>query len=294
MQRSGGNVPFNGFSPGKGFFKIVRWKNLLIIAISQYLTAIFLIGPRAVFKQYLADSNLFFICLGTIMIAAAGYIINDYYDVKIDYINKPKKVIVGTLLKRRVAMFIHSGLNVLGIIAGIIVSLKIGVINLIASVWLWGYSNQLKRMPFIGNLSVALMSGMAIAIIGIHYQPESTVVYVYAVFAFFISLIREIVKDLEDVKGDATFGCKTLPVIWGIRPTKWLVYFLIFLFSLILIRMSWEIGSHTVFIYFAIMSLPAVVFLYRLGIADTSRQFQTLSSYLKFFMLLGILSMVLI
>ena len=228
------------------------------------------------------------------MIAAAGYIINDYYDVKIDYINKPEKVVVGTLLKRRVAMFVHSGLNILGIAIGLLVSLKIGVINLIASVWLWGYSNQLKRMPFIGNLSVALMSGMAIAVIGIHYQPESTTVYMYAVFAFFISLIREIVKDLEDVKGDATFGCKTLPVIWGIRPTKWLVYFLIFLFSLIIIRMSLEIGSRTVFIYFAFMSLPVVVFLHRLGNADTTRQFQTLSSYLKWFMLFGILSMVLI
>ena len=278
----------------KGILKLVRWPNLLIIAVSQYLSAIFLIGPPKYFTQYVSDVNLFLICVGTIMIAAAGYIINDYYDVKIDYINKPDKVVVGNILKRRVVMFIHTGLNVLGLLAGLLVSLKLALINLGASVWLWGYSNQLKRMPFVGNLSVALLSGLAIAIIGIHYKPENTMVYIYAAFAFFISLIREIVKDIEDLKGDATFGCRTLPVIWGIRSTKSLIFFLILLFTLIFILMTKEIESRSIYYYFATMSAPAVAFVYKLWIADTTGHFKLLSKYLKLFMLFGILSMTLV
>ncbi len=278
----------------KGILKLVRWPNLLIIAVSQYLSAIFLVGPPKYFTQYIGDFKLFLVCVGTVMIAAAGYIINDYYDVKIDYINKPDKVVVGNILKRRVAMFVHTGLNVLGLIAGLLVSLNIALINLGASVWLWGYSNQLKRMPFIGNLSVAILSGLAIAIVGIHYRPENTVVYIYAVFAFFISLIREIVKDIEDLKGDATFGCRTLPVIWGIRSTKSLVFVLIFLFTLIFIQMTAEMESSRIYYFFSGLTFPAVIFVYKLWMADTTKHFNQLSSYLKLFMLLGIFSMTLV
>ncbi|GJM28063.1 MAG: prenyltransferase [Cyclobacteriaceae bacterium] len=276
-----------------GVLKLVRWPNLLMIAVSQYLAAIFLLGPAANYGRYLKDLNLLLICVGTVSIAAAGYIINDYYDVKIDYINKPERVIVGNILKRRVAMFIHIGLNLIGLICGALVSLKIASINLLAATWLWGYSNQLKRMPLIGNFSVAILSALAIAIVGIHYGAADNLIYIYAIFAFVVSLIREIVKDLEDLKGDETFGCKTLPVVWGIRPTKSLIFVLMFLFALLLINMLKEIDNNNIYLYFAAMFLPAVYFIYRLWIADTRKHFHQLSTYLKLFMASGILSMIL-
>ena len=278
----------------RGIMKMVRWSNLLIIAFSQYFSAIFLIGPPHSYLDYIYDPQLFFVCVGTVVIAAAGYIINDYYDVKIDYINKPDKVVVGNLLKRRVAMFIHIGLNVMGLCIGLLVSLKVAAINLLAAAWLWGYSNQLKRMPFIGNLSVAFLSSMAIAIIGIHYQPQDNLVYIYAIFAFYVSIIREIIKDIEDVKGDESFGCQTLPVIWGIRTTKNFVFLLIVLFTISMVLMITQIKSEGVYVYFALMSLPALVFVYKLWKADTIKQFRQLSRYLKVFMLLGIISMLLV
>jgi len=264
-----------------------------MIAITQYLAAIFLIGPSSSFKAYLNDINLLLICLGTVLIAAAGYIINDYYDVKIDYINKPERVIVGNLLKRRVAMFIHLGLTLAGLVLGVLVSLKIALINLISATWLWAYSNQLKRMPFVGNFSVAMLSALAIAVVGIHYQTQDLLIYVYALFAFVISLIREIVKDLEDLKGDETFGCKTIPVIWGIRPTKSLIFLLLFLFALLLIDMLQKINNYHIYLYFAAMLVPALFFIYRLWVADTKKHFHQLSTYLKLFMASGILSMIL-
>jgi 4-hydroxybenzoate polyprenyltransferase len=277
-----------------GTLKLVRWPNLLMIAVSQYFGAIFLIGPPENYPEYFRDPKLFLLCLGTISIAAAGYIINDYYDVKIDYINKPERVVVGKVLKRRVAMFIHIGLNVVGVMAAFLVSLKVAVINTLAAIWLWAYSNQLKRMPLIGNLSVALLSGTAIALVEIHYQSGNNVVFIYAVFAFFISLIREIVKDIEDLKGGETFGCRTLPVVWGIRPTKYLVFFFILLFALYLIKALKGIDSHNTYLYFIAMIVPAIWFIYKLWTADTRKQFHLLSNLLKLFMVSGILSMALV
>lgn len=277
-----------------GILKLVRWPNLLMMMISQYLAAIFLIGPASQYLSILRDLDLAFICLGTISVAAAGYIINDYYDVKIDYINKPDRVVVGKLLKRRSAMFIHLGLNALGVVAGALVSLKIAVIDFIAAIWLWGYSNQLKRMPLVGNLSVALLSAMSIAIVEIHYQSGNSLVYIYALFAFFISLIREILKDIEDLKGDQTFGCKTLPVIWGTRNTKYLLFLVIVLFVVCLLQILKGIESQNIYLYFMVMIIPAIIFIYKLWIADTKRQFGQLSSFLKLLMLSGILSMTLV
>jgi len=273
-------------------FKLIRWRNLLIIALSQYMTAIFLVGPATEFLAYLKDVKLLLICIGTILIAAAGYIINDYYDVKIDYVNRPKKVVVDKVLKRRAAMFFHTGLNLAGIAIGLLVSFKIALVNLVAAVWLWAYSNQLKRMPFVGNFSVALLSSLAIAIIGLHYGGSSKIVYFYAIFAFFISLIREIIKDIEDLKGDATFGCKTLPVVWGIRTTKAVVYVLFFLFSIILAYLAYIMDNQVLNYYFILLLFPGIYLFYKLVIADTIKEFRALSSYLKWFMLLGIISMI--
>ena len=175
-----------------------------------------------------------------------------------------------------------------------LVSLKIAAINIVAAIWLWGYSNQLKRMPLVGNLSVALLSGLSIAIIEFHYHSGNNLVYIYTVFAFFISLIREILKDIEDLKGDQTFGCKTLPVVWGIRNTKYLLFALIFLFVICLLQIMKGIQSQNIYLYFMVMLLPAILFIYNLWVADTKKQFHQLSSFLKLFMLSGILSMMLV
>ena len=174
----------------------------------------------------LSDYKLLLISISTVLIAAAGYIINDYYDVKIDFVNKPERVVVDKLLKRRVVMAAHSILNFAGIGIGFLVSFKIALINFLSALLLWLYSNHLKRLPFVGNVAVALLTGAALLVIAIYYQKNMFLVLVYAIFAFSITLIREIIKDIEDVKGDTVFGCRTLPVIWGIRKTKMIIYLL--------------------------------------------------------------------
>lgn len=275
----------------KAFLRLTRIQNLLIIVLSQYLTAIFLVGPSALWWEFLLSPGLFMLSFSTILIAAAGYIINDYYDVKIDYINKPQRVIVGRVLKRRVVMAAHTIFNFLGIGLGFYLMPKLGVINFLSAFWLWLYSNQLKRLPFIGNLSVAFLTGLSICVVAIYYQKNELLVYTYALFAFSLTLVREIIKDMEDLKGDATFGCKTLPIIWGIRRTKIIQYVLLAMFIWLLILMAAEVDRMVLKNFFLLLILPVAYFIIRLVRADSSKEYSFLSLYCKLLMLAGVISM---
>jgi len=275
-----------------GFFKLTRVPNLVIIAITQYLTAIFLIGKDSNWTDYFYDYKLAILCFSTILIASAGYIINDYYDVKIDFVNKPKRVVVDKVLKRRIVMTWHTVLNFLGILLGFFVSYKLAIINFLSAGLLWLYSNQLKRLPFIGNLAVASLTAASIAIVGLYYDKNVSIVYAYALFAFALTLIREIIKDIEDMKGDATFGCKTLPIVLGIRKTKTVIYFLIVIFVGLVFFQSNMLNSGLLTNFFVLMIAPIGYFIYRLIIADTKQEFSYLSSYCKILMIAGVLSMI--
>jgi 4-hydroxybenzoate polyprenyltransferase len=280
------NFSFSGFS------KIMRVPNLFIIILTQYMTAVFLIGAHNSRLYILLDYKLFLLCLSTTLIAAAGYIINDYYDVKIDYINKPEEVIVGKVLKRRVVMVTHTLLNIMGIAIASFLSLKIGLFTFITAFILWLYSNQLKRLPFIGNFIIALVTASALGILTLLYPYGQQAVFIYAAFAFTLTLIREIIKDMEDLKGDANFGCKTLPIIWGVRKTKLFIYLLSILF---IIGASWlgqELNRPAILLYFGILAVPYSFFIYQLIMADTKKEFKYLSTFCKYLMISGILSMI--
>lgn len=277
-----------------GFVRLIRFPNLLIIVLTQYITRIFLVGPRELWVSHIKDPKFFLLSLSTVLVAAAGYIINDYYDVKIDTINKPKRVVVGRMLRRRVAMFAHIILNMLGILIAFSISLKIGAITFISGFLLWLYSNQLKRLPFIGNFVIAFLTAISVMVVFIYAPHNEFLVYTFAFFAFFISLIREIIKDMEDVKGDATFGCQTLPIIWGIRRTKILLYLLIASFLILLFSLSIYLDN-TIVTYFCLFVLIPVVWLtYKLIVADTKKEFAHLSTICKIIMLTGVLSMALV
>lgn len=276
------------------FLKLIRFGNLLILAITQYCVAIFLVGPSDNWLTFVRDWRLFFIVLSTFFIAAAGYIINDYYDIKIDIINKPKRVIVGKLLTRRIAIFSHTVLNVFGILLGLIVSWKIAALNMAVGFHLWLYSNSLKRLPLVGNIAVALLTSLSILIVALYYKKNVDIIIIFSVFAFFISLIREIIKDMEDIKGDHAFGCKTLPLVYGIRKTKNILYVLIGLFLISLLLLARDI-NHNLLLYFVFFILFPLGFLvYKLFISDSSKDFRFLSKLCKVIMLLGVISMIFI
>lgn len=271
------------------FLQLTRFWNLAIIGLAQYFAAYFLIGDYT-----LADWHLFVLSISTILIAAAGYIINDYYDVKIDLINKPERVVVGKKITRRYAILLHTVLSFLGIGLGLLLSWQIGAINFLSAFLLWLYSNQLKRLPFIGNLVVAALTGLSMLLLEVLYKNSSSLIVIYSLFAFFITLVREVVKDIEDLKGDNTFGCKTLPIIWGIRKTKFFLYTLLAFFSIGVLILN-HFYTRLPIIYFLIcLFVPLGWLLVRLVSADTIKEFYQLSQLCKIIMLLGIVSMVFI
>ncbi len=272
-----------------GLLKVTRFWNLLIIGLAQYFTAIFLEHHAS-----LTDWHLFLLSASTIVIAAAGYIINDYYDVKIDLINKPERVVIGKEVNRRFALLFHSLLSLAGVGLGFILNWKIGAINFMSAFLLWWYSNDLKRQPFIGNFVVALLTGLSILLINVLFKVSHPFVIVYSVFAFAITLLREVVKDIEDLKGDNTFGCRTLPIVLGIRKTKAILYILLLAFVVTVFTISYRYLSMSVSYLLLFLIAPSVLLGIVLAKADTKNDFHILSQLCKIIMLLGIGSMVLV
>jgi 4-hydroxybenzoate polyprenyltransferase len=276
------------------FLKLIRMNNLLIIVFTQYMASIFLIGPKENWHLYLLDMRQFLIVFSTVCVAAAGYIINDYFDIKIDLINKPEGVIIGRIIRRRWAILIHQVLNFIGLLIGLFLSWKVFFINIISVVTLWFYSERYKKQAFIGNILVAILTAFSLLILMVYYQKNTLLIAIYALFAFSITLIREVIKDMEDIRGDAKYGCRTLPIIWGFRRTKILLYFYIIIFVLILNMMALSLRNHYLIYLFSGSILPFGWFLYALYKADKKRDFAFLSRVSKIIMIIGILTMVLV
>lgn len=268
------------------FARLTRVWNLVIIALAQYLTAAFLID----FKTVL-DPRLFVLSLSTVLIAAGGYVINDYYDIKIDLINKPERVVIGKSITRRYAILFHTLLSFAGVFLGFLLSWKIAAVNFASATLLWWYSNNLKRQPFIGNFVVALLTGIAIWLVDSLYKTGHMLIITYASFAFFMTLVREIIKDMEDLKGDQTFGCQTLPIVWGMRKTKYFIYGVLAIFLLTVLAINYYYENLPVNYFILFLFLPLMWFLVRLIGADTKKDFTWLADFCKIILLLGIFSM---
>jgi len=229
-----------------------------------------------------------------VIIAAAGYIINDYYDVKIDLINKPERVVIGKDVARRYALLFHSVLSMTGVALGFLLGWKIGVINFFSAFLLWWYSNDLKRQPFIGNFVVALLTALSIFMVNILFHVHQPLITIYSLFAFAMTLVREVVKDAEDLKGDNTFGCKTLPIIWGFRKTKFFLYFLLLIFFISVIEINQLFAQLPMYYFFTFLFVPLGLLVVWLVRAETTKDFHRVSQWCKVIMLLGISSMIFI
>ncbi len=217
------------------FLKLVRWPNLVFIALSQILFYFCIYFPLyQVHQEYM----LFWLIIASVFIAAAGYIINDYFDLNIDLVNKPERNVLNTVINRRWAILLHILLSFAGIVAtALAVSFAkwyLIIANIVCVILLWFYSTSFKRQLLIGNVVISLLTAWTILILFFAQVPFTSafnsnneltskffrVSFLYAGFAFVISLIREAIKDIEDRKGDEHYGCNTLPIYAGIRATK--------------------------------------------------------------------------
>lgn len=288
-------------------FRLIRLPNLLIIALTLYFTKYFLIRPMIEIsgaEVLFSKLDFFLFNLSIIFIAAAGYIINDYFDTKIDFINKPEKIIIDKKINRKHAIVWHVILSTLGILLGIYSAIRVGfpklcLIHILSVGLLWFYSTDFKRMFLIGNIVVAFLSGL-IPIMAALFEPNKIFIsfkYIagYAIFAFITSLIREIIKDMEDVKGDAALNCKTLPVVLGIKTTKTIIVTIVLATMLLMgYIQSMQFRAHDLisFWYFTItIQLPFAILIYLTLKAENQQHFHRASTITKIIMFTGVLSM---
>ncbi|MCB2409922.1 geranylgeranylglycerol-phosphate geranylgeranyltransferase [Hymenobacter lucidus] len=281
----------------RSILRLIRLPNLLIMALCLALVQSCLLHPNQPIAALLSGRFLL-LALTSLSIAAAGYIINDYYDVKIDVINRPDRLVVGRVVNRRHAMLAHLLLSGGGVVLAGALSPVLGVVNMGSALLLWGYSARFKRLALVGNLSIALLTAALVLLPELQARTGQTMVWVYALAAFLLTVVREIVKDVEDMRGDAEHDCRTLPIVWGVARTKWIISF--FLLSLVLLvaggaaqslqEYRWALGGWLLITVVA----PCLALGRYLLRADRRRDFAQLSAWCKWIMLAGVLSMVLV
>ena len=302
------------------FLKLIRVLNLLFIAVTQALFQYSIVVPmmsRNPNSPALSPNLFMMLTLSSVLIAAAGYIINDYFDLNIDRINKPGRIVVEKVIKRRWAIIWHWVLSFCGVVLGFYVGWKagvfwLGIANLGCVAALWFYSTTFKKKLLAGNVIISLLTAWVVMVVGFvtHYRMITDIpfygtenasrllrfTFLYAGFAFIICLVREVVKDIEDMAGDAKYGCRTMPIVWGVHVSKvfagtWLTVLtaaLIIVFAYVL-QFKWWLTAAYCLIF---VIVPLLIILRKLFRAVTTRDFNELSTLIKVVMFTGILSMV--
>ena len=289
----------------KAIFTIIRFPNLVFIFLSQIIIYFKVIVPLAILAQLhtvITNSDIFILALSTTLIAAGGYIINDYFDVKIDEINKPSRVTVELQFKRRHIMFAHIILDIIAVLITIPLALKAGHISLIgipliSILMLVLYSAYFKRKPLSGNLIVAVLTALtvytpALYEFNIFHRVSMESITIIAIYAFCLTLMREIVKDLEDLKGDEADGCRTFPIVFGINNSKNLLYLLATLFF---IFNSYIISFLHYFyqaFFVGLLNIAMIMFVYYLWKANKHIQLKFLSRLLKIITFYGVILLI--
>ena len=287
------------------FFRLIRFKNLLIIALSQYLVRYALIIPMTDSRS-LSDLQFFYLVLSTLFIAAAGYIINDYFDTQVDRLNE-RKVIIDNTIKRREAILLHFVLSGIGVFLGFYLGWRVGItnlgfINLFSSTALWFYSTNMKKAYLSGNIIISLLAALTLFIVPMYDiipNPEVNgekafyLICFYSIFAFITTFIREIIKDFEDQFGDSKMGYNTFAIVSAksakitvktisallIASIGWISY----------LQITYDEPYAAIYVLLSI-ELPLVYFFIKLRTANDKKTYHQLSQLIKLIMLTGTLS----
>lgn len=308
----------------KSVLRLVRFPNLLIIAFTQYAMRYLIMEPllpSSTFELQFGNFQFALLVFSTMMIAAGGYIINDYFDTQTDLINKPKRVVVGVSIHRRQAMILHAIMNIMGVGIGIYLAFYIklptlSIVFLIATGLLWFYSTNYKRQFLVGNLAVSFLTGLVPLMVILFEIPllnreygelmlRSSASFGYLIawvgafsfFAFITTFIREVIKDAEDFEGDRAYGMKTLPIVLGSKWTKLTLVVLILgtLAVLVYLLLSYIVFSvepldYISLIYFALLlALPLLALTLQVLLARDKGSYRRASLLIKLVMLAGIL-----
>ena len=271
-----------------GLFSLVRGYNIVVLILAQYLTSRYILAPSSSFYEILFNLKLFYLVLATAFSTAAGYIINNFYDAEKDKINRPKKFLLEHLLSQQSQLVLYFLLNGATLIAAGAASFKAILFFTVYIFGIWIYSSSLKRLFWISNLFATLLAIIPFFAVTIYFKNFEAVVIYHASFLFLLILIRDIVKDLQNYKGDWVHSYQTLPIVFGNLKTKIIVSALIFLNSVpIFLLIQSHLGLMTYYFYFSIPYLLFVLVL--LWIGSTQKMYLWIHNLLKILILLGVI-----
>jgi 4-hydroxybenzoate polyprenyltransferase len=305
------------------FLRLVRFPNLFIVALTQYLLQYLILKPALAkigISPFLPDFQFFLLVLSTVLIAASGYIINDIEDVEIDKLNKPlKKQIVERIYPLSMSWFFYAFLSILGFFVSLYLAFYIHdfvqlLIYPLAVCLLWAYSKWLKRQPLSGNLVVSFFCAFVAFVVYYaqnlykpnaldiengyqDFQAETQFIFIiYAILAFISTLFREIIKDIEDAEGDKAGDCRTLPIVLGIEKSKLVAsgVGLIFLIFVVFFSFILRGGVLSKILLNLCISTPILYTLFLLKTAHTKKDFSFLSKLAKLIMLSGLIFILII
>lgn len=306
----------------KDFSRLIRWQNLLFVALVIWLMEKMVAVPlllRLGLPEQLPAWVFYLLMLSVVFIAAGGYVINDYFDVKIDQINRPDRLIVTRTFTKQQAMLFHQVLTAIGVVAGIVVAVylrswSLALIYILVPGLLWFYSSSYKRQFIVGNLIVALTAALVPLMVALanaeylkqHYAEYSVCLYAmrdlyqwigaFALFDLLTTFIREVIKDLQDQAGDRELECHTLPIRLGNTWTKVIVTLLILLvaagaayavYACLPFPHQWSSLSVR-YLVFGLL-VPLACELYLLWSAQLPSDYRVAQGLMKFVMLLGVL-----
>ena len=275
-------------------FSVVRGYNIPVIALAQYLSAIFILAPEKRALSVLLDINLFIIVLASSLTIASGYIINNFYDSKKDLINRPNKSKLDRLVSQKTKLQVYFTINFVVAIMALFVSVKAFLFFSVYIFLIWFYSHKLKKHPIIGNLTAALLAILPFFAILLYYKNLYPEIFAHAIFLFLLLLIREIIKDLENIIGDIANNYQTIPVKFGEVFAKKIITFLTILtiIPIYFLVEIYDVGYMDTYFYCSLIAL--LFFLISLWKAQKKSEFLRLHFTLKFIIVSGVFCIVLI
>ncbi|WP_299669833.1 geranylgeranylglycerol-phosphate geranylgeranyltransferase [uncultured Polaribacter sp.] len=275
-------------------FSAVRGYNILVLVFAQYLAAIFIFSPTKSLREVVFDLHLLYVVLASVFVISGGYIINNFYDAKVDKINRPVKANLDNYVKQSTKLRLYFLLNFIGFAFGILISWKAALFFALYIFGIWFYSHKLKKHSFVGVISATVLTVLPFFAVFIYFGNFSKIIFVYASFLFLVIMVRELLKDLENIKGAIANNYATFPVVHGEKKTKQLsILLLVFTLFPIGILFSYPALSYMrYYFYFALIVLVFVGFY--LWKSTTKNQYRTLHNILKLLLLVGVLFLIFI
>ena len=274
-------------------FSVVRIYNILIIVLAQYLTSIFILSDKKPF-DVVFDFNLFLLILCSSLSIASGYIINNFYDQKKDVINKPIKSKIDDVVKNSTKLYFYFFLNFVVIFFASIISLRAIIFFSVYIFFLWFYSHKLKRLLFLGNLFYSLLTITPFFAILLYYKNIDLIIAAYALFLFFILLLKDITKDLKNLVGDFTENYQTIPVAFGEDFSRIIISLITFINVILIINLFINFSDGYMNIYYGISLILLLIFTIKLYNSKKVSDYLELHNILRLIIGLGVFSIILL